>query len=189
MSSIHPLSARHLAARSIGLACLLAFGGAQAATMSDAEFKAAKDRIEADAKTSRAACDGLAGNAKDICVAEAKGKERVARAELDYRRTGKESHRKEVAEARAESSYAVSKEKCDDLAGNAKDVCVQDAKAAQTRAKADAKSSAKVDEARSEATDEKHEADYKAAKERCDTLAGDAKSACIDQAKARYGKH
>jgi hypothetical protein len=35
--------------------------------------------------------------------------------------------------------YDVAKEKCDDLSGNAKDVCVKDAKAAQAKAKAEAK--------------------------------------------------
>ena len=35
---------------------------------------------------------------------------------------------------KAEAEYEVAKERCDDLAGNAKDVCVKDAKAAHERA-------------------------------------------------------
>lgn len=38
-----------------------------------------------------------------------------------------------------------------------------------------------------EADEERIEADYKAAKERCDTFAGDAKERCIADAKARFG--
>ena len=44
---------------------------AQAATMTKADYK-----------TDKTACAALAGNAKDICVEEAKAKEKVARAEL-----------------------------------------------------------------------------------------------------------
>ena len=36
-------------------------------------------------------------------------------------------------------AYEVAKERCDDLKGNDKDACVKDAKAAEARAKADAK--------------------------------------------------
>ena len=41
---------------------------------------------------------------------------------------------------KADAEYDVAKEKCDDLAGNAKDVCVKDAKAAREKAKTSAKS-------------------------------------------------
>ena len=41
--------------------------------------------------------------------------------------------------AKAEAEYAVAKERCDDQAGNAKDVCVKEAKSAQTAAKANAR--------------------------------------------------
>ena len=81
----------------------------------------------------------LSGNAKDICVAEAKGKNDIARAEaaVAYENTPKTRENARVAHARA--AYDVSMEKCDDLAGNHKDVCVKEAKAALVRGKADAK--------------------------------------------------
>ena len=41
--------------------------------------------------------------------------------------------------AKAEADYAVGKEKCNDKAGNDKKGCVNEAKAAEARAKADAK--------------------------------------------------
>ena len=82
----------------------------------------------------------------------------------------------------------MAKEKCDDLKGNAKDVCVKDAKAAHTRAKVDAKANQKVTEVRKDATEDKRDANYALAKERCDALAGDAKTKCVNDAKARFGK-
>ena len=39
-----------------------------------------------------------------------------------------------VLVAKAESAYAVAKERCDDKSGNAKDVCVKEAKAVESRA-------------------------------------------------------
>jgi hypothetical protein len=35
--------------------------------------------------------------------------------------------------AKVDADYAVAKEKCDDFSGNAKDVCVKEAKAAQVK--------------------------------------------------------
>lgn len=125
------------------IACSTALAAAQAASpaMSKEEAAAEKARIEADYKAQRHACDSLSGNAKDICVEEAKGKEKVAKAELDYRREANAKHQDKVAEARADAAYAVAKERCDDLAGDQKDVCVKEAKAAKAKAEADAKAS------------------------------------------------
>jgi hypothetical protein len=91
--------------------------------------------------------------------------------------------------AKAEVAYAIAKEKCDDKAGNAKDVCVQEAKAAETKALADAKLGKEVGEAKTDAADDKRDADYKVAIEKCDALSGDAKSACVSAAKTKFGKN
>ena len=37
-------------------------------------------------------------------------------------------------------------------------------------------------------TDEKRDASYKVEMEKCDALAGDTKSACVANAKAKFGK-
>ena len=44
-----------------------------------------------------------------------------------------------------------------------------------------------VGEARKDASDDKREADYKVALERCDSRAGDAKASCVSAAKSRFG--
>lgn len=123
---------------SLFIAAMLALPLAQAATMAKADYKAGKERISAEYKTDKAACDALSGNAKDVCVQEAKGKEEVAKAELEYSYTGKAKDQAKVQKAKAESTYEVAKEKCDDQAGNGKDVCVKEAKAAKAKALADA---------------------------------------------------
>ena len=39
-----------------------------------------------------------------------------------------------------------------------------------------------------DAATEKRDADYKLAKEKCDTFAGDAKASCLTEANTRFGK-
>ena len=170
--------------------------------MEPAEHSASKSKISADYKMAKAHCDSLKGNAKDVCMKEAKGNEDVAKAELDaqYKPSDKAHYKARVA--RADADYAVAKEKCDDHTGNAKDVCVKDAKAAHVHAVENAKvaqaqakpadtaaeKGAAVAEVKKDAAAEKREADYKAAKERCDALSGDAQSKCVDDAKRKYAQ-
>ncbi|HTL65903.1 MAG TPA: hypothetical protein VL305_12980 [Pseudolabrys sp.] len=150
-------------------------------------------------KTDKDACASRSGNAKDICLAEASGKEKVAKADAEaaYRNTPK--LREDARVARAEATYNVAKEKCDEVSGNSKDVCVKEASAVLVKAKADAKvdrvaaetrldADTKQADARNEATKNKRDADYKVAIEKCDALAGTAKDSCVNGAKAQYGK-
>ncbi len=76
---------------------------------------------------------------------------------------------------------------------------MKEAKANYVKAKADAKvdrvasdarqeSAQKTASAQREATEDKRDADYKVAVEKCDSLAGNAKDACVRDAKARFGK-
>ncbi|WP_090047014.1 hypothetical protein [Limnohabitans sp. 2KL-27] len=170
-------------------ASLLPISAAYAQTISKAEYQTSKTRISTDYKADKAACSALAGNAKDICQEEAKGKEKMARAELEYNYTGKDADRINVLVAKAKAAYEVAKERCDDLAGNAKDVCRQEAKAVEKKALADAKMKKEIGDAKKGAATEKVDADYKVAIEKCDALAGDAKASCIATAKAKFGKN
>jgi hypothetical protein len=165
------------------------------AASSMAQDKAAKDsydtakkRIDAEYKADKQRCDSLSGNAKDICQAEVKGKQKAAKADAHAAYKGTSKAATDALIARADADYAVAKEKCDDLAGNAKDVCKKEAKASHTKAKVDAKANRKVSEVRQDATQAKTEAAFNVAKERCDVLAGDARTQCMNDAKARFGK-
>ena len=174
---------------SLIVAALMSLPMAQAATMDKAQYGAAKDRISTEYKADKAACGSMSGNAKDICVQEAKGKEKVARADLEFGYTGKPADQNKLLKVKAETTYAVAKEKCDDKAGNDKDVCRKEAKALEVRALADAKMGKQIGEAKKDAADDKTDANYKVATEKCDALTGDAKSSCITAAKARFGKN
>ena len=174
---------------SLIVAALLSFSVAHAANLTKAEYKAEKARISADYKLDKKACDALKDNAKDVCIEEAKAKEKVALAEREFSYTGKAADQTKVLEAKAKSSYAVAKEKCDDQSGNAKDVCVKEAKAVEVKALADAKLGKEIGEAKKEASEDKSDANDKVATEKCDALTGAAKDSCIAAAKAKFGKN
>ncbi len=187
---------------SMALVAAVGFGlaaGAGAQPLNKDTRDMAIKHAETQYKVDKAACAALSGNAKDVCVEEAKGKLNVAKADAAAAYQNTPKTREATRVARANAAFEVAKEKCDDLAGNAKDVCVKEAKAAHVKATADAKvdrvaadtrnaSADKTADARREADADKREADYKVAIEKCDSLAGTAKDACVHSAKLRYGK-
>lgn len=100
---------------------------------------AEEEKIEADAKAAKAKCGTMSGNAKDVCQKEARGQEKVAKAELAAKKDPSPRNQRKVAEAKAGAEYDVAKEKCDDMKGNEKDACQKQAKAKNDQAKADIK--------------------------------------------------
>jgi hypothetical protein len=162
-------------------------------------YTEAKTNADAQYKIDKDSCSSLSGNSRDICLAAARGKEGIARAEAEatYERTPKA--REDARIAHAQASYDVAVEKCDELAGNGKDVCVKQAKAELVKGKSDAKvdrvtadsnddAATKQAEARKEARAAERDAEFKVAMEKCDVLAGGAKDTCVDGARMRFGK-
>jgi hypothetical protein len=124
----------------VAVAALWALGlGSVQAETSNAQYQAGKDRIKAAYKVDKAACKPLTGNAQDVCEEEAEAKEKVARAELTYQHSGLAKDQTRLWEVKAKTTYDVAREKCDDLAGNAKDVCIQEAKSTRDKALVDAR--------------------------------------------------
>jgi len=118
----------------------LAASAQTAATMTRDQYESAKDAVDARYKAAKQKCDAMSGNPHEVCEEEAQGQHNIDKAELDYKRSGKPEDARKVQEARAEATYEVAKERCDDKTGNTKDVCVADAKAAHAKALADIKS-------------------------------------------------
>ena len=80
-----------------------------------------------------------------------------------------------------------------------RDVCRKEAQAVRTAARGDAETSMKTPDARDkaenkiaaarkDAMEDKLDAEYAVAKEKCEALAGTAKTQCVNGAKARFGK-
>lgn len=171
-----------------GVAIAAAAPTMAASAEAKAALAASNDTADADYKAARAKCDGITGNPKDICIAEAKAA-RIhvqAAAEAQYKNTAaaRSSARKDIAKA----DYDVDKAKCASQNGNAQDVCVKQAKANMIAAVSDATANKKIADAHADANDDKRTADYKVALEKCDALAGPAKDGCVTTAKAQFGK-
>ena len=173
----------------VALSALMCLASAQASTnFSKETYKGSKAQIKASYKVDKTACDGLKDNAKDVCIEQAKAGEKVALAQLEANFSGAPKDEAKLRTVQYEARYAVAKEKCDDLNGNAKDVCVQEARSARDKAKADVKLNKAVTEAMTSDIDAKMKADYKVAREKCDGLSGNAKDICVASAKARYNE-
>jgi hypothetical protein len=172
----------------LALAVTLCCGAAQAANFSKSVYNGAKDDIKTTYKADRETCSKQTGNAKDICVEQAKGYEKIALARLEYNYTGTPKDELKLNEAVYEARYDVAKEKCDDLSGDAKGLCEREAKTVRDKAKADAKLNKKITDAAIDADDARMKADYKLASAKCDTLAGEPKEVCVASAKARYNE-
>jgi len=98
-------------------------------TMSNEEYKSARDGIAAEYKSARASCRTLSGNARNACVGEAGGKQKVAYAALEakYKPSSEANYKARVAEA--EAAYAAARKNCDAKDGDAMGTCLNDAKA------------------------------------------------------------
>ena len=172
------------------LAAALCWSGSAGAATNEAKaaYSAAKDSAAAAYKAARAQCDAITGNPKDVCVAEAKAARVRTEEEAGayYKNTLKAytASRMKIASA----NYDLDRAKCGALAGNDKDVCISQAKAALVAAQADAKADRKAIEARSDAREDKRTAEYKVALEKCDAFAGAAKDSCVSTAKSQFGK-
>ncbi len=132
---------KHLLMLAIASSCLIA---THASALTKDEYKSGKDKIEAEYKVDKAKCEALKENAKDVCDKEAKGKEKVALAELEQTYQPSDRHARTVEEEKVDAAYQIAKEKCDDQKGDAKSACVKQAKADEAKGKADMKSMKKM---------------------------------------------
>ena len=162
--------------------------------MTKAEYKTEKDTIKGAYKVSRDKCGSLKANAKDICMSEAKGAEKVSKAELEEKYEPNARHVEKVSMAKGDAAYHTAKEKCDDSSGNAKNVCRADAKAMHVKAVEEARvvrvgamAGGVNNSMRNAANKDENEANFKAAAARCDGMAGGAKDSCMTDAKTKYG--
>jgi hypothetical protein len=150
---------------------------AVAEDMTHAQYESAEDKVEFNYKVAKGHCGALAGNAKEVCVAEAKGARSVEKAELEARHEPTARNIQDVRQAKVEAKYSVAMERCEAKSGNDEDVCRKEAKAARVHARSDISS-------RSDTSN----ADYAVAKEKCNTFSGDSKDLCISDAKARFAR-
>lgn len=171
----------------LAAACLLvALGTAPAlgaaSLTSTAELNAGKARIDAELRANRTICSKLYGNSRDVCRERARGKELVAKAEMDLAHTGTRKSQDKLMMVRLDTAYDLARTQCNDKAGTAKIACTKEAQAVRAKGQADLK-------LRQHAIAARHDAQNKLAAEKCDEMAADARVACLAAAQAKAGKH
>ncbi|MGA2552626.1 MAG: hypothetical protein ABSF50_20975, partial [Burkholderiaceae bacterium] len=82
---------------------------------------------EADYAVAKARCGSKGGNDKDVCLKQAKAQEVSAKADAKANRSSTEAQADAQSDKR-DAQYKVALQKCDGLAGSAKDQCVANAK-------------------------------------------------------------
>ncbi|NMM25750.1 MAG: hypothetical protein HHJ12_00365 [Glaciimonas sp.] len=89
----------------------------------------------------------------------------------------------------ATATYKTARTQCDTMKGNPKDVCIEEAKAAEKRSKAEAEAQYKnTPKAHMNARLAGADADYAVAKEKCNAQSGNGKDVCVKEAKAVHTK-
>lgn len=102
--------------------------------MTQSDYEAAERRIAAQAKTDRQACRKLKDNHRDVCEAQAKGRAKAMRAELEARNTHDPEAERAAKEVTADANYQVAKAKCEAVKGRQRDTCLRQAKDARVAA-------------------------------------------------------
>jgi hypothetical protein len=111
-------------------------GALYAGVLADREsYVAQMDRADAEYRAARERCDDLAGNPRRVCVAEARAARRIAHSEIALQQKDTPKSRYDARVARAEAGFEVAKERCGELAGHAREMCIAEARADEARAK------------------------------------------------------
>src|SRR5471032_3398347 len=129
-------------------------------------YKATVKQAEIDYKGAKAACDGQSGNAKDVCIEQAK-------VTLQYK-NDKRSVQKAQTEV-ADANYNLAKAKCSPLTGAEKDSCQDTAKSMHVAAIHDAKAGKKMADVAQTGID-------------CSNMSGTDKASCETKQKGAMAK-
>lgn len=119
------------------LLCLAGGAGADVAPperMSEQAYEAEKKAIAADYAADRRLCERLKGHAEDLCEVQAEGKRDARRARLEARYAPDPEKTYEAKMVTARAHYEIQRVKCKALEGDARDKCVDAAKAAREAA-------------------------------------------------------
>jgi osmotically-inducible protein OsmY len=148
-----------------------------------ATYQNVTKKAAADYKMATAKCTGMTGNAKSICMEEAKAARAHAQADAvaQYNNTAK--GRAKARTAVADADFALAKAKCADMSGADKDNCINNATVVHTAAVADAKADRAVavttDNVTPVTSTATREATKAAAVDKCAQVAGQPNTGCL----------
>jgi hypothetical protein len=105
-----------------------------AQVLDKAGYLAARKTIESDFRTAKTGCEPMLGNVRTICIADVRGRELIALAELRAAYDPTSDAVVEVRIAKARAALAVARMRCDELLAHRKAECMADAEAAHAAA-------------------------------------------------------
>lgn len=189
---------RSIAAAALACTALAANAGVHLLNepMTRDDVKAQKVRIEEQYDNAQKRCKRVQGTARELCNEQARGERDVQQAQLVMDAEPSADNDEKVRLAKANAAYAVALVKCKDFDGQARAVCRTDAKTTLEEAKNDARLQKEVvaQELRAELTvrdrtvaaSRAADAQYRAARERCEMLPGEGRENCLADAKKRF---
>lgn len=167
-----------------------------APVMTQDDVKANLVRIEEQYDTAQARCKRVQGHARELCNEQARGERDVEVAQLQFRADPTADNDQKVRLAKADAAYSKSLIECKEMDGRSRAICRKDAKMVYEEAKTDAKLQRQVMEPvlRSEAVvrertaeaDRIAQAQYTAARQRCEALPPEGRINCFDDVKKRF---
>ena len=185
-----------IACLAAALACCAAASGAP--LLSKDELKANKVRIEEQYDQAQTRCKRVEGHARELCNEQARGERDVQAAELQMQAEPTPANDQKLRLAKAEAAHSLAMVKCKAILGSGRSVCRDDARAVFESAKAEAKLQREVV---AQALNSEHQvreraaqaeriaqAQFTAARERCEMLPGEARTACLTDARQRFGR-
>ena len=95
-----------------------------------AEYQAARKTIESDFRSAKTGCEPMPGNVRIVCIADVRGRESIALAELRAAYEPTNDALVDVRIAKARAALELARARCDDLPVQRKPPCTADAEAA-----------------------------------------------------------
>ena len=117
---------------------LVAGSPSRAQGLSKEEYQGARKTIESDFRTAKMGCEPMLANVKTICMADVRGREGIALAELVAAQYPSADASMDVRIAKARAGLAVARARCEDVPLPRKDACRVEAEAAHEAALAPA---------------------------------------------------
>jgi hypothetical protein len=162
------------------------------------EVKANKVRIEEQYDNAQKRCRRVQGHARELCNEQARNERDVQLAELEFQLQPTPENDQKLRLQKAEASYSLALIRCKSLNGQARDVCRKDAKSVYTEAKAEAKLQKEVAahtlhsentvRERNAVAEKIADAEFAAARGRCEMLPDEGRAPCLADARRRFGK-
>lgn len=138
-----------------------------------ATYRSMTQKASTDYKAAVKNCSGMSGNARSVCVEEAKVARAHAEADAVAQYNNTQKDRARTGAALANADYALAKARCAGMTGAEKDNCINLAKSVHTAALADAKADRNIAAANTSDTTKA------AAMDKCAQVAGQPNTGCL----------